>query len=206
MMSTLRGIVAALRDRRAAARDPEGFARSIGVNLRGRVRFYGVNRSMFGSEPWLITLGHNVYITAGVQFLTHDGGTLILRGEHPDLEWTAPISVGDDVYIGVRSIIMPGVRIGDRCIIGAGSVVTRDVPGGSVAAGVPARVLRSTDEYLTAMKAKSLGCGHLPAQEKAAVIREIYGVPGHQKDRAARATSAGSRRATEPTAPAGPLG
>ncbi|MET7375526.1 DapH/DapD/GlmU-related protein [Micromonospora arida] len=170
------------------------------------MRFYGVNRSMFGSEPWLITLGDNVYITAGVQFLTHDGGTLILRKEHPDLEWTAPISIGDDVYIGVRSIIMPGVRIGDRCIIGAGSVVTRDVPDGSVAAGVPARVLRSTDEYLAAMRAKSLGCGHLPAQEKAAVIREIYGVPARQKEGTARATSAASRKAAKPPAPAGPAG
>ncbi|MET7705778.1 DapH/DapD/GlmU-related protein [Micromonospora sp. NPDC005413] len=204
-MSTVRGIVAALRDRRAAASNPEEFARSIGVNLRGRVRFYGINRSMFGSEPWLITLGDNVYITAGVQFLTHDGGTLILRRDHPDLEWTAPISIGDDVYIGVRSIIMPGVRIGDRCIIGAGSVVTRDIPDSSVAAGVPARVLRSTDEYLATMKAKSLGCGHLPAQEKAAVIREIYGVPGHEEDRTVSARPAGSSEARKPPAPAGPV-
>ncbi|MBM7493637.1 acetyltransferase-like isoleucine patch superfamily enzyme [Micromonospora luteifusca] len=178
MTSTLRGIFAALRDRRAAARNPEEFARSIGVNLRGRVRFYGIDRSMFGSEPWMVTLGDNVYVTAGVQFVTHDGGTLILRKEHPDLEWTAPISVGDDVYIGVRTIILPGVRIGNRCVIGAGSVVTRDIPANSVAAGVPARVVRSMDEYLAMMKAKSLGCGHLPAQEKAEVIRQIYGVAG----------------------------
>ncbi|MFG1779349.1 DapH/DapD/GlmU-related protein [Micromonospora sp. NPDC049048] len=176
MFSTVRGIVTALRDRRAAARDPEGFARSLGVDLRGRVRFYGIDRGMFGSEPWLVTLGDNVYVTAGVQFVTHDGGTLILRKEDPDLEWTAPISVGDDVYIGVRTIVMPGVRIGDRCIIGAGSVVTRDIPDNSVAAGVPARVIRTTDEYLAAMRAKSLRVGHLPAQEKAAAIREIYGV------------------------------
>ncbi|MFG2057313.1 DapH/DapD/GlmU-related protein [Micromonospora sp. NPDC048930] len=178
MLDTVRRVVATVRDRRACARDPEGFARSIGVDLRGRVRFYGIDRAMFGSEPWLVSLGDNVFITAGVQFVTHDGGTLILRREHPDLEWTAPIRVGDDVYIGVRSIILPGVTIGDRCIIGAGSVVARDIPANSVAAGVPARVIRSTDEYLTAMRAKSLGCGHLPAQQKAAVIREHYGVPG----------------------------
>jgi acetyltransferase-like isoleucine patch superfamily enzyme len=131
---------------------------------------------MFGSEPWLVSLGDNVYITADVQFITHDGGTLILRKDHPDLEWTAPITVGDDVYIGVRSLIMPGVSIGNRCIIGAGSIVTRDVPDNSVAIGVPARVVRSVDEYLESMLAKSLRCGHLPAQEKADAIREIYGV------------------------------
>jgi acetyltransferase-like isoleucine patch superfamily enzyme len=131
---------------------------------------------MFGSEPWLVTLGDNVYITAGVQFITHDGGTLILRKDHPDLEWTAPISVGDDVYIGVRTIILPGVSIGNRCVIGAGSVVTRDIPDGSVAAGVPARVIRTVDEYLAAMQAKSLKCGDLAPARKAEVIKEIYGV------------------------------
>ncbi|MFF5053058.1 DapH/DapD/GlmU-related protein [Micromonospora sp. NPDC000663] len=177
VLSMVRGVANALRDRRAAARDPEGFARSLGVDLRGRVRFYGIDRAMFGSEPWLVSLGDNVYVTAGVQFITHDGGTLILRREVPDLEWTAPITVGDDVYLGVRTTILPGVTIGDRCIIGAGSVVARDIPANSVAAGVPARVIRSVDDYLDRMRARSLGCGHLPAAEKAAVIRQIYGVP-----------------------------
>lgn len=177
MVSVLRGLLASLRDRRAAARDPEGFARAIGVELRGRVRFYGVSRGMFGSEPWLVSLGDNVHVTAGVQFVTHDGGTLILRREQPDLEWTAPITVGDNVYLGIRAIILPGVRIGDRCVIGAGAVVTRDVPENSVAVGVPARVVSSVDDYRDRMRAKSLGCGHLPAAEKAAVIRQIYGVP-----------------------------
>lgn len=177
MLGALRGVRVALRDRLAAARDPEGFARSLGVDLRGRVRFYGVDRAMFGSEPWLVSLGDNVYVTAGVQFITHDGGTLILRKEVPDLEWTAPIRVGDDVYLGVRTTILAGVTIGNRCVVGAGSVVTRDIPDNSVAAGVPARVIRTVDDYLERLRARSLGCGHLPAGEKAAVIRRIYGVP-----------------------------
>jgi acetyltransferase-like isoleucine patch superfamily enzyme len=124
----------------------------------------------------MVSLGDNVYITAGVQFVTHDGGSLILRREYPDLEWTAPISVGNDVYIGMRTMLMPGVTVGDRCVIGAGSVVTRDIPPNSVAVGVPARVIRTVDEYLSKMLAKSLKCGHLPANEKAEVIKSIYGV------------------------------
>ncbi|MEH1166203.1 acyltransferase [Micromonospora sp. CPCC 205539] len=184
MLGTVRALHTALRDRRAAARDPEGFARSLGVDLRGRVRFYGVDRAMFGSEPWLVSLGDNVYVTAGVQFVTHDGGTLILRKEVPDLEWTAPIVVGNDVYLGVRTTILPGVTIGNRCVIGAGSVVARDIPDNSVAAGVPARVVRTTDDYLARMQARSLRCGHLPAAEKAAVIRQIYGVPEQTGPRA----------------------
>lgn len=54
-----------------------------------------------------------------------------------------PVSIGNDVWIGDRVIIMPGVHIGDGCIIGAGAVVTRDVPAYSVAAGVPARVIKT---------------------------------------------------------------
>jgi acetyltransferase-like isoleucine patch superfamily enzyme len=171
-----RELAVLLRDRIACRRDPVKFATSIGVQIRGRVRFYGINRAMFGSEPWLISIGDNVYVTAQVQFITHDGGTLILRKDHPDLEWTAPITIGNDVYIGMRSMIMPGVAIGNRCIVGAGSIVTRDVPDNTVAAGVPARPLCTVDDYLDRMLAKSLKCGHLPATEKADAIRKIYGV------------------------------
>jgi acetyltransferase-like isoleucine patch superfamily enzyme len=140
------------------------------------VHFYGMSLGMFGTEPWLITIGDNVHITSGCAFITHDGGTLILRNEVPDLEWTAPICVGNDVYIGVRSLILPGVTIGNRCIIGAGSVVTKSIPDNSVAAGVPARVIKSTDEYLENMKRKSLKCGHLKGEEKAKVLKKIFDI------------------------------
>lgn len=156
--------------------DPVGYARSIGVRLGDNVHFFGLKPGMFGTEPWLITLGNNVYVTSGVCFITHDGGTLILRKEIPDLEYTAPITVGNDVYIGVRAIILPGVRIGNRCIIGAGSVVTKSIPDNSVAAGVPARVIKTTDEYLEGLQRKSLHCGHLDAEEKAAFLKKHFAV------------------------------
>lgn len=174
MLSFLTSAVRGLRDRLHAARDPCGFARSLGVRLGSNVRFYGLRRNTFGSEPWLIRIGSNVYITADVQFVTHDGGTLILRKDHPTLEWTAPIEIGDDVYIGIRSIILPGVSIGNRCIIGAGSIVTRSIPDGCVYAGVPASFICTTDAYLERMKEKSLGFGHMPAAQKAEAIREYY--------------------------------
>jgi acetyltransferase-like isoleucine patch superfamily enzyme len=150
--------------------DPIGYARSIGVTLGDNVNFYGMTSSMFGTEPWLITIGSNVYITNGCSFVTHDGGTLILRKEVPDLEWTAPITIGNDVYIGIRSIILPGV------IIGAGSVVSKDIPDNSVAAGAPARVIKTVDEYLEHMKNKSLKCGHLRGLEKEAVLKRHFGI------------------------------
>lgn len=164
----------AIRDKYRAARDPVGFARSLGVRVGKGVRFYGVSRGMFGSEPWMISIGDNCYITANVQFINHDGGTLILRQFEPTLEWTAPISIGNDVYIGVRSIILPNVRIGSRCVIGAGSIVTRDVPDNSVYAGVPARYICSIDDYFEKLKNKSLECGHMSPSDKAEEIKRIY--------------------------------
>lgn len=68
-MSLIKSSFRSVRDRWLANRDPQGFARSLGVKLNGAVTFYGINRGMFGSEPWLVTLGHNVYVTAGVSSL-----------------------------------------------------------------------------------------------------------------------------------------
>jgi maltose O-acetyltransferase len=61
------------------------------------------------------------------------------------MELGKPVTIGSDVWVGGGAVICPGVTIGDRAVIGAGSVVTRDVPDGVVAAGNPARVLRAVD-------------------------------------------------------------
>ena len=58
-----------------------------------------------------------------------------------------PIKIGDHVWIGVNSVILKGVNIGDGSVIGAGSVVTRDIPARCLAAGIPARVIRSNIEW-----------------------------------------------------------
>lgn len=176
MFQYLRQLLTTLRDRNAIRRDPAGFARSLGVKLGNGGQIWGVSRGMFGSEPWLITIGDNVFITGLVQFITHDGGTLPFRKDIPDLEWTAPIAVRNDVFIGYRATILPGVTIGDRCIIGACAVVTRSVPSNSVVAGNPAKVIKTADEYLSGLQRKSLHVGHLRGQEKAAWLKNHFGV------------------------------
>jgi hypothetical protein len=105
----------------------------------------------FGSEPWLVEIGSNVAIASGVAFITHDGASRVFRQEIPGSSVFGnrfgPIRVGDNCVIGMRAILMPGVSIGPDSIVGAGSVVTRDVPPRTVAAGVPARVLCTLLEY-----------------------------------------------------------
>ena len=104
----------------------------------------------FGSEPYLVTLGNYVRITNGVRLLTHEGGLWVLRNLVPQCEncdYFGPISIGNNVHIGTNAIIMPGVSIGDNCIIGAGAVVTHDVPDRTIVAGIPARKIKSIDDF-----------------------------------------------------------
>jgi acetyltransferase-like isoleucine patch superfamily enzyme len=151
------------------------FAKHIGVNMGESIFIYGNPIAMFGTEPWCITLGNNVHITREVLFITHDGGTLLYRNRIPDLEITAPIVVGNDVYIGVRSIILPGVHIGNNCIIAAGSVVTKNVPDNSVVGGIPAKFIKTSDEYFVGITQKSLHLGHLKYKEKDDALKRHFG-------------------------------
>ena len=85
-----------------------------------------------------IIVGNNTTITHGTVVLSHDAGATLLRKTDE-----ATTIIGDNVFIGVNSVILPGVVIGDNCVIGAGSVVTKSVPPNSLALGNPARVVRN---------------------------------------------------------------
>lgn len=155
------------------------YAKKIGVNIRGNIHLYG--KIGWGTEPWLITIGKNVFITDGVKFETHDGGTLLFRNQVPDLEITKPIRIGNNVYIGNNAIILPGVSIGNNVIIGAGAVVTKDIPSNSVAVGVPARVIKSIDSYYKKVMKESIHLGHLHGEAKDKALKEYYGYNGKSK-------------------------
>ena len=151
---------------------PVEYARWVGVNVGKNPHFYGP--TSWGTEPWMITIGDNVHITGYCKFINHDGGTLIFRNLIPDLEISKPIVVGNNVYIGEESLILPGVHIGDNCVIGARSVVTKNIPSNSVAAGVPAKVIKTTDEYLEKIRKESLHLGHLKGKKKDIALKEYY--------------------------------
>lgn len=155
------------------------YAKKIGVNMGNNIHLYGTIE--WGTEPWIISLGDDVYITDGVKFITHDGGTLLFRNTIPDLEITKPIKIGNKVYIGNNVLFLPGITVGDNVIIGAGAVVTHDIPDNSVAVGVPAQVIKTTEEYLEKVKRESLHLGHMKGEEKDKALREYYGYKGKAK-------------------------
>ena len=112
----------------------------------------GVN---FGSEPYLIKLGDSVRISSDVRFITHDGGTHAFRDrpEYKDVVKYGKIEVGEGSFIGAGVTILPGVTIGHHAVIGAGSLVNRDIPSETVWAGIPARQICTLSEYADRAKA-----------------------------------------------------
>lgn len=96
------------------------------------------------SHCWLITIGDNVTMAPRVHILCHDASTKTF------LNYTkiGRVTIGDNVFIGAESVVLPGVTIGSNVIIGANSTVTHDVPDGVVVAGSPARVICTLEEYL----------------------------------------------------------
>lgn len=149
-------ILKALSARLAIRRNPVRYARSIGVRIGDDCRLLDLQPGTFGSEPYLVSLGHHVTVTSGVQFVTHDGGVWIFRKDHPDIDVIAPIRIGNNVFIGTRAVILPGVVIGDNCVVAAGAVVTRDVPSNTVVGGVPARVIKSTEKYWDGLRDRAV--------------------------------------------------
>ncbi len=139
----------------------EWYGRKVGVSIGSGCRIYTVS---FGSEPFLVSIGDRVTVTAGVRFVTHDGATWLVRDKRGRRLRFAPITVADDVFIGVNSVILPGVAIGARCIVGAGSVVTRSIPSGTIVAGVPAKAIGEFADYEKRALAQNVAEGDLPSR------------------------------------------
>lgn len=131
--------------------------------------------AVVGGEPYLITVGNEVRITRDVKFITHDGGLWVPRRMGlcaPDANRFGRINIGNNVNIGWGAMILPGVTIGDNCVIGCGAVVTKDIPSGSVAVGVPARVIESVEEYVQKNKDRLCNTKNLSDNEKKKYLLE----------------------------------
>lgn len=93
---------------------------------------------------WLIEIGNHVTFAPQVYLLAHDASTK----RHLDYTKIAKVKIEDHVFLGARSLIMPGVTIGKGSIVAAGSVVTKSFPPGSVIGGNPAKMLTNTEKYI----------------------------------------------------------
>ncbi len=154
---------------------PIAYARACGVQIGNECRWINPSPATFGSEPYLITIGDHVSIGGGVRFITHDGGVWVFRKEFPTLDVVARIRVGNNVFIGNDCAILPGVRIHDNVVIGARAVVTRDIPSNVVAAGVPAKVVSSLDDYRRRSEEKGQATKGMGREEKEAYLRGVCG-------------------------------
>lgn len=153
--------------------DPIGYARSIGVRVGEDCRLIGVH---FGSEPFLVTLGDHVS-AADVSFITHDGGIWVFREASPEMELFGPITVGNNVFLGAGVKVLPGVTIADNVVIGAGAVVVNDIPSNCVAVGLPARPIRTLDEYRARNAHKLTYVRSMPLKAKREYLLEYFDLP-----------------------------
>lgn len=135
-----RSILAALLGAATDAWIEPPFHCDYGTHLRlGANVYFNFNCVVLDVMP--VTIGANTLIGPAVQIYTATH-PLDAAERRRGLEFAKPVTIGADGWIGGGAIICPGVTIGDRVVIGAGSVVTRDVPADTVVAGNPARVLR----------------------------------------------------------------
>lgn len=107
------------------------------------------------AEPWLVSFGDNVFVGTDVLFITHNMSNCVFNNINNEClrPIVDKIKIGNNVFIGAKSIIMYGVNIGSNVIIGAGSIVTKDIEDNSVVAGVPAKVIGNfNDQFIKCKK------------------------------------------------------
>ncbi len=129
----------------------ENFLRSRGVKIGENCQL--LNRiENYGTEPWLIEIGNKVTVTYGVFFINHDGSSRLFRKNLSKSSIYGnkfgAIRILDNCFIGINSIILPGVTIGPNSIVGAGSVVHKDIKPNMVVAGVPAKEISNLDDFI----------------------------------------------------------
>jgi acetyltransferase-like isoleucine patch superfamily enzyme len=142
---------------------PEQHARSLGVKIGKQCR---IATRFFGSEPYLIEIGDRVQITNGVKFFNHGGGW-VFRKDIPDFDTFGKIKIGNNVYIGNNSLIMPGVTIGDNTLVAAGSVVTKSFTDENIIiGGNPAKIIGNLQELEERLKPFNMNIKRLNQNSK----------------------------------------
>lgn len=147
--------------------------REKGLDIGEGTYFFGPSKTEVDTQrPWMLHIGSYCKITSGTVILAHDYSRSVLRRAYGEVIGEAKKTwIGDNVFIGMNSVVLMGAHIGDNVIVGAGSVVSGEVPSNCVVAGVPARVICTLDEYYRKRKTSSLQEG----LEFARAFTDYYG-------------------------------
>lgn len=147
-MRKLRSLIKKLRNAAIIhLKGNEYYARSMGAKIGNNC---SIRTKHFGTEPFLVEIGNNVTLAGDVKLVTHDGsGSKFGRGFR-----YRKIIIGDNVFIGMNSIVLLGVQIGNNVIVGAGTVLSKSVPSNCVVVGNPARIVTTFDDYVARCKDK----------------------------------------------------
>ena len=151
-------------------KDVKRFATAYGSpNIGKDCSFVGTPN--FGSEPYLVSIGDKTTVSFAATRVLRN-----LPGRNKETVIYGPIKIGRNCFIGCRSTILAGVTIGDNVIIGAGSVVNRDIPSNTVAAGVPCKVICTLEDYEKKHEKDFLYMVSLPREEKKEYLLKHFGL------------------------------
>lgn len=131
------------------------YLRKCGISIGKGTHAFTTNIVIDTQRPWMISIGEYCKITNGVIILQHDYSRSVLRRVYGDVVGESKKTIiGNNVFIGMNSIILMGANIGDNVIIGAGSVVSGSIPSNVVIAGNPAKIIRTLDDHYNIRKRK----------------------------------------------------
>ena len=120
----------------------KGVQIGTGTHIDARTAFIDITR------PSLVTIGRDCYLNEHFTLLTHDYTTKVFLHKYGTfVNSSGKVTIGNNVSFGQHVMVLKGVTIGDNSFIGAGSIVTKDIPANSVAVGIPCHVIMSMDEY-----------------------------------------------------------
>ena len=136
---------------------------SIGINC-------AIYSPIITPESYLISIGDNVTIAPGVKLLTHDNSVCKIFPEFTDV--FGRINIGSNCFIGANVIVLPGVTLGDTCIVAAGSVVTKSFPRGVIIAGNPAKQISTIEDYQAKVKHYCFSTEGMDAEQKKKALLE----------------------------------
>lgn len=130
--------------------------RKTGVKVGDGTKVFDARNIMIDvSRPELVEIGDNVFLHGGMTIMTHDWASwCFVRSHHEFYPSHGKIKIGNNVWFGRDVTICKGVTIGDNCIVGIGSIVTKSIPSNSVAVGIPAKVICSYEDYLNMRQTK----------------------------------------------------